>query len=177
MKYRLLPLVIASILLIAGNAQLQAQTCSVDYIQPTTPSAQFQRITATEVRDNKTGLIWQRCSLGQRGEQCQLGEPLLLDWISVQRRVESNIKSPAWRLPTPQELRTLIEEQCSDPSINLEIFPNSPSDIYWASEIDSQQEVIPWFVSFRLGYAGIQKQQSMLMVRLVRTEAEPSMRQ
>lgn len=177
MKYRLLPLVIASILLIAGNAQLQAQTCSVDYIQPTTPSAQFQRITATEVRDNKTGLIWQRCSLGQRGEQCQLGEPLQLDWVSVQHRVESSTKSPAWRLPTPQELRTLIEEQCSDPSINLEVFPNSPSDIYWAREASDQREIIPWFVSFRLGYAGIEKEPAMLMVRLVRTEAEPSMSQ
>ena len=176
MKYRRIPLVLASLLLIAGSAQLQAQTCSTDYIQPSTPSSQFQQISATEVRDNKTGLIWQRCSLGQRGDQCQLGEPLLLDWVSVQHRVESNTKSPAWRLPTPQELRTLIEEQCSDPSINLAVFPNSPSDIYWAREASGQREIIPWFVSFRLGYAGVQKQHAMrLMTRLVRDE--PSMRQ
>ena len=75
-----------------------------------------------EVTDTKTGLIWSRCSLGQvwqKGKGC-VGEVELLRRSEAEERVRSLGKN--WRLPSIDELQTLIEPRCKSPMINAKVF-------------------------------------------------------
>lgn len=64
--------------------------------------------------DEKTGLYWDRCSVGQTwdGETCQ-GEPLELNWYDAQDYVAKFTNEKAkggytdWRVPTIEELSSI----------------------------------------------------------------------
>lgn len=72
-----------------------------------------------DVKDTKTGLIWQRCSLGQswNGSAC-IGVAKRFSFTEAQKAVDLlNVSSSLasgkkWRIPTRRELSTLI--YCSD---------------------------------------------------------------
>ncbi|WP_022952669.1 DUF1566 domain-containing protein [Leucothrix mucor] len=100
------------------------------------------------ITDNKTGLIWKKCSEGLSGDSCQYGSAKdysLPDALSL--------TSGSWRLPTIQELRTLMlcsngptdkpwVKGCSNegsghetPTINQKYFPNIRREYYWTSTV------------------------------------------
>ena len=77
---------------------------------------------AGEVTDKKTGLIWRQCSLGQtweKGKGC-VGE------IELVRRKEAEEHALSlgngWRVPSIDELLTLIDKRCHSPMINTLFF-------------------------------------------------------
>ena len=75
-----------------------------------------------EVRDTKTGLIWRRCSLGeewQKGKGC-VGEIELMKRSEAEERVR--LLGNNWRLPSIDELLTLVEKRCKSPMINTKFF-------------------------------------------------------
>ncbi len=79
-----------------------------------------------------------------------------------------------WRLPNIKELYSIIEEQCIVPAINLDVFPNTPSNRnYWSSSPHNANDSSnAWFVGFGYGYYGyadnISSRNANLGVRLVR---------
>jgi hypothetical protein len=91
------------------------------------------------VTDTKTGLIWRRCAEGmtynsQRvactGKQgvYRLGE------ARQRARQVADRTGKAWRMPTVDELRTLLDStQASAPYINREVFPDTPPVYFWSS--------------------------------------------
>jgi len=101
------------------------------------PIARFKQDTQGNVYDNFTGLIWQRCVLGQTGELCEQGEPFLLDWQKAQNTLEQQNNDVAnrtqWRLPNIKELQSTIETQCEEPPLNPFVFPNIPLIPVWSS--------------------------------------------
>ena len=75
-----------------------------------------------EVVDKKSGLIWRRCSLGQewqKGKGC-VGEIELLKRKEAEERANSLGKG--WRIPSIDELLTLVDERCKSPVINTSLF-------------------------------------------------------
>ena len=106
------------------------------------------------VKDKKSDLMWMRCAQGQQwdGITCQ-GEATKFGWEkSVENSSQYSDASGYndWRLPTADELKTLI--QCSngnipdfsgndyvcgsgfdEPVISQEIFPNTVNYWYWTS--------------------------------------------
>lgn len=78
--------------------------------------------TADEVRDTKTGLIWKRCALGQTWQKNRgcVGEVELMRRVEVDEKVRS--LGGKWRLPTVDELLTLVDARCQNPVINTKIF-------------------------------------------------------
>ncbi|AHJ13571.1 Lcl C-terminal domain-containing protein [Sulfurospirillum multivorans] len=75
-----------------------------------------------EVTDTKTGLIWSRCSLGQvwhKSKGC-VGDVELLRRNEAEERVRS--LGTKWRLPSIDELLTLVEPRCKSPMINAKFF-------------------------------------------------------
>lgn len=83
-----------------------------------------------------SGLVWYRCNGGQRfaDGQC-LGVALKVD----QREAEAFAAEMAqrsgkpWRLPTYQEMATLRESVCRNPTVNTQVFPSALTDNYRTS--------------------------------------------
>ncbi|AOO65832.1 DUF1566 domain-containing protein [Sulfurospirillum halorespirans] len=75
-----------------------------------------------EVIDTKSKLIWKRCSFGeewQKGKGC-VGE------IKLIRRKEAEAYARSlgngWRVPSVDELLSLVDERCKTPVINSALF-------------------------------------------------------
>jgi len=73
-----------------------------------------------------------------------------------------------WRLPSSKELQTLPEYGCNDPSINLNVFPNTPSDSFWSSTTSAGGASDAWFVNFFNGSLSYNAKTYTNRVRLVR---------
>ncbi|TXH37203.1 MAG: DUF1566 domain-containing protein [Burkholderiaceae bacterium] len=107
-----------------------------------------------EVKDLKTGLVWARCSVGQRwdGDTCA-GDTSLLTLLEAQRQARAG-----WRVPTARELHSLVlctsgttsdvddlkdggmpvfnrcDGSYKRPAIHSQAFPRtSPDNWYWTS--------------------------------------------
>ena len=75
-----------------------------------------------EVVDKKSGLIWCRCSLGQewhKGKGC-VGEIELIKRKEAEER--ANTLGKGWRIPSIDELLTLVDKRCQTPVINVTLF-------------------------------------------------------
>ena len=83
-----------------------------------------------QVKDLQTGLVWQRCVLGQQwdGQSCT-GEPVAQDWNTATK----SLIGKGWRLPTQQELEGLAEKSCFELALNQTWFGSGPSGWVWTS--------------------------------------------
>ena len=92
------------------------------------------------VTDLRTSLIWAKCTLGQTytlsTNSCSgAGAVNYLDWgdaLSAAASYEVNNIS-GWRMPNIKELGSLVDRSCAAPTINLTLFPNTVSSIYYSS--------------------------------------------
>ncbi len=105
-------------------------------ITRTAPDSRYELLNNNEVKDLQTGLIWQRCRLGQkwRGTSCT-GTPTLYNWKNaLQAAKKAENKGNAWRVPNIKELQSLIDYACKNPVFNETYFPNTQKeDGYWSS--------------------------------------------
>lgn len=139
-----------------------AQTCN-DAIPANTPDGRFV-VDGGEVTDTKTGLVWQSCSLGQMASDCS-GTANTYDWQEALQAAEANA---LWRLPNINELRSILEEKCDSPAINLTIFPNTISSYYWSASPFANGVGASWYVDFSGGKLSWVQNSGSYHVRLVR---------
>ncbi|WP_246194686.1 DUF1566 domain-containing protein [Allochromatium palmeri] len=148
---------------------LAADACLKGEVE-TTPSTEFSLLEdGAVVRHERTSLEWQRCALGQRWDAesngCA-GRPATHTWTKAMRLAAKS--QEAWRLPTGDELLTIVEKCHDGPAINPQVFPNTPSGLYWSSSVDTGGLDRAWSVSFFSGqYFRAGKSQNG-RVRLVR---------
>lgn len=127
--------------------------------------------------DTKTGLTWKKCSEGQSGVDCRIGTATTYTWqgaLQQAQRVNNNggfAGYKNWRLPSIKELNSIVEEQCSEPSINLAVFPESQNNAYWSSSPDADSSSYAWLVFFFGGNSYLNLKSSNYFVRLVREGA------
>lgn len=119
-----------------------------------TPLRDFMDNGDGTVTHQRTGLTWYRCPVGQYFEPnprphhqyCESGGPQsrgidnatapydeMLEWVTALR-----IGGRTWRLPTAEELLSIVEPGCHSPMINQAAFPGSIGQAYWTST------VAPW---------------------------------
>ena len=119
--------------------------------------------------DKKTGLLWKKCSEGKTMSTCSGLARYTRKQALEQAQSANNAKFAGyrdWRVPTIRELASITERQCIAPAINLSLFPNTPSDVYWTSEPYTSRA---WYYNFIYGYADYSLSQNDLYnVRLVR---------
>lgn len=148
-------------------------------IKATTPSRDFTDNGDGTVTHQITGLIWQRCSLGQSwdGTHCT-GEASVFTWAGALAAAAQNTFSGLsdWRLPNKNELASIVEYRCTGPAINSQQFPNTPSRWSWSSSPNARYSDASWGIGFRHGDVDYgHKTFSRGNVRLVRDPlGEPS---
>lgn len=124
-----------------------------------------------EVTDTQTGLIWQRCSVGQIWSNSSLA---CTGGTSVYAHADAlayaKTLSP-WRLPNVKELASLVNTNKVLPAIDPIVFPNLPNAAglgYWSSTPDVQAPAQAWTVEFSQGRVGSSPRSGANFVRLVR---------
>lgn len=172
-------LICVSYTAIALSTFANAQICQSTIVS-SAPDSRYQVVANTqgaEILDLETRLIWQRCSVGQSwsGTQCQ-GEAQLLDWSGALKQVAianagktSTQSVLAWRVPNIRELHSLVEDACLDSSINYNIFPNTPPQLYWSSSPSATKPTQAWYLDFSQGFFREAAKSQTYSIRLVRT--------
>ncbi|MFZ5775747.1 MAG: DUF1566 domain-containing protein [Thermodesulfobacteriota bacterium] len=136
------------------------------------PDADYTDNGDGTVTHTPTGLTWKRCSEGQTwsGTTCT-GSATLMTFEQANLVDMSYAGHDDWRLPTHEELFSLVDFTQRYPAINGTIFPATPSDsgdsTYWSSSVavdDTQR----WTVWFRNGYTNSTAATTPSAVRLVR---------
>lgn len=160
------------ILLLCSNL-IYAQDCDMSKI-PSTPTKRFVINSGTDigtVTDSQTGLMWKRCLEGQYNVDCQ-GYIFTMPWHTAL----SNAKQSTfggytdWRLPTVQELETIVEQNCKNPAINQEVFPNTNNSFVWSSsQRITRKYYFAWGIDFSDGDSYLDFQVADNGVRLVRS--------
>lgn len=75
----------------------------------------------------------------------------------------------AWRLPTKDELDTIVEWTCKKPAIDEEVFPGTALMAYWTSTPSGPSYA--WHINFRWGISAWQYLRSnQYAVRFVRDD-------
>jgi hypothetical protein len=75
-----------------------------------------------------------------------------------------------WRLPTIEELLTLVDRTRHHPAINTDAFPSCKGGWYWSSTVDAESPSdCAWFVYFSYGLCFLDNQDSQGRVRAVRS--------
>ena len=104
------------------------------------------------VTDTQTQLMWKQCMEGQRGTRC-FGQAEVLPWDRALQTAYSASQAHFagygdWRLPTVEELLSVVDKQCREPAINLSIFPATPASSLWSG---NQSDPNAWSVDFGAG--------------------------
>lgn len=102
--------------------------------------------------DIRTGLEWSLETIGQH------------DWQSAIKCCED--LGSEWRLPTIQELLTLINYYKYNPATDL---PDMVLSYYWSSTTYANYTYYAWFVHFGHGYGGCSSKSNFYYVRAVRS--------
>jgi len=58
-----------------------------------------------------------------------------------------------WRLPSREELSTIVDQQCAPPSIDQTLFPQTPPGKFWSSSEYSINSEYAWLIDFADGRA------------------------
>ncbi len=157
------------ILLMALTAnQSHAQVCNF-ILARSAPDSRYTLLNnGAEVKDTKTNLIWQRCSLGQTWDNTTCaGEAVGYSWTNALQA--ANEMQGGWHLPTITELNSLVEQTCYNQSINEVMFPNTASSGHWSSSANAQSASDAWIVLFNSGDFGNGDKSHRYFVRLVRS--------
>ena len=115
------------------------QTCDTTFPM-SAPVERFMDNGDGTLFDLEPDLTWMRCSLGQvwTGTTCT-GTPANYSWQSAQDAA-NKLNSEGgyanrhdWRVPKISELASIAERQCSNPRINLTLFPATPPAYFWTA--------------------------------------------
>jgi len=111
------------------------------------PDSNYSWTTDT-VTDTVTGLVWQRVLDGSTHT-----------WADAKTYCANlTMAGGGWRLPTKNELLSVVDFSLDSPAINRNAFPNTPSDWFWSSTVFACSSSIAWLVNFNPGitsYSGV----------------------
>ena len=117
------------------------------------------------VRDWKTGLIWQRCSVGQHwnGTRCT-DNARPMSFMQAQHHAQQH---HPWRLPTLTELINTVDLTHYSPAVNSTLFPNTVLRSYWTTTPLASNANLQWCVNFTYGDSYADDATASAYVRLV----------
>ncbi|MEM7182995.1 MAG: DUF1566 domain-containing protein, partial [Spirochaetota bacterium] len=121
----------------AGGTSVKSNTYAVRCVSGLvkTAASNFTDNGDGTVKDNSTGLVWQKCSNGQGTTDCSSGSASNSTWTAAISYCNSlSLASRSWRLPNLHELWSITNETTSTtPIINTTAFPSTDLASYWSS--------------------------------------------
>lgn len=124
-----------------------------------------------EVTDTHNGLVWRRWAEGLNrlgetasGKSLTFTHEAALEYAAA----EAARTGQAWRLPTVEELVSLVDRTQKNPSINPKIFPNTPPKWFWTASPKTGNTHNAWSVGFYYGYVSYVSRGNLMAVRLVK---------
>jgi len=111
----------------------------------------YERTDNGTVIDNRTGLEWQADHVG------------LMTWQEAMAYAGG--LGDGWRLPSVEELITLIDYGRANPATN---FPSHSVDILWSSSVLADDPSYAWIGYFSYGYVSYNVKNNYFHVRCVR---------
>ena len=147
-----------SMLMLASVARAEC-----DSSQTSKPSSSRYVVQGGSVYDKKTDLTWMRCSQGQKWKD-DLGCVGVAEKLTKAKADRGF--AGGWRVPTVDELKTIVAKNCKNPAIDEELFPDTPTEWYRTSTMDGSR---CWTVNFSDGRADNYGCASGYAVRLVRS--------
>ncbi len=181
---------------VLGIAQASAACTAgtpVNGLPESTPTSAFVDNNDGTQTHSLSGLMWDRCSLGQSwdGAHCVDETPgdgwsaELFTWQDalqevVARNAANYLGHNDWRLPNTKELLSIVESCGMVPSINTTVFPDTPVGLrteplvgFWSSSTYFSYGISPltteaWYVGFMDGISNTSHKSNLHYVRLVR---------
>lgn len=150
-----------------------AQDCNPKK-KATAPMDQFEVQADGVIKNKQHGHVWLRCVVGMKwdGKTC-VGQSHAYTWFDALNVIaEMNQKRVAgrddWRIPSIEELNSIVERQCFKPAINLEAFPYSPETGFWTdSKVPGIQQSRVSLVHFLNGNQYIANVKQSWRIRLI----------
>jgi len=93
--------------------------------------------------------------------------PERMTWEKAKEACEKLGKG--WRLPTVNELFSLVDRSKYSPAIDKDMFPDTQSSYYWTSETYAGNGYYAWIVTFYDGYVFYGDKTNVYYVRPVRS--------
>lgn len=120
------------------------------------------------VTDGKTNLIWQKCSAGLSGTNCETGSASTQNWQTALTTCNGlSLAGKAWRLPSTNELLSIVDMNKASPAIDTAFFPATVADSYWSSSTYVSSTTLAWLVLFGLGGSSASYKTANFYVRCV----------
>ena len=123
--------------------------------------ASIQLDDSAWVSDPQTGLMWQRCALGQTwvAPEC-VGEAQLLTYNQALAAMSALNQHGSqgfndWKLPHLKELAFIAEPRCRTPRVRLDLFPNTPSGRFWSRYTRIVNDFDPHVYTMDFDIAGV----------------------
>lgn len=173
-----------SLAAVLAAASFSASALCPSNVARTTPSEGFVNNGDGTVSQVSTGLTWDICALGQTYDasirHC-VGQPTTMAWSAAldapnQANSQSRLGKSDWRLPNIKELSSIVERGCYEPSINGDVFADTPTIHFWANTPQTAGNVDPdaplKYVNFKDGLEFDPAFAGAAAVRLVRERAE-----
>ena len=136
------------------------------------------------VSDNNTGLIWQKCSVGQNNDASCSGTAVNYNWYQASGTYDATYNSStqnvcgalnlggssSWRLPSKKELMSIVDYSIPypGPTILQPRFPNTIASYYWSSTTFAGYPYFAWGVGFDDGCVSGDGKGGSFCVRCVR---------
>jgi hypothetical protein len=113
------------------------------------------------VTDTQTALVWKQCSEGLSGSACNQGS--LQTFTSLQnltsRVTDANVAKEFgytdWRLPSRNEMASLVNRACVTPALEAGFFPATAAASYASNTPDANAADRFWYVDFFQGDVGV----------------------
>jgi len=146
--------------------------------EDTVPANPRFSVYGATVVDEQTGLRWKRCSVGQTwlpDNTCR-GKPKQFNFLQAQKQTNFSPQADGfWRVPTKNEIATLVDPTKRNLKIDTFLFPdvNDSNRFYWTCDL--YDDGAAWYVDFHDGYVGYMSgdhssADDHLAVRLVHVE-------
>lgn len=135
------------------------------------------------ITDNNTGLIWQKCSMGQANDASCSGTTTAYNWYQASGTYDATYNATTenlcgylalagggWRLPTKKEMINIVDYSITVPWTALvqTYFPSTAVDYYWSSTTRADNTDHAWLVAFFRGDAYPSPKDGNRSVRCVR---------